>query len=105
MIRFEKNDNLENEIKETIKTGLTASAIFVQGVSKELAPVRDGILRDSITYDVDENKARISSPVEYAPYQEFGTSKMKAQPYLRPSVYGNVKKIQAIIANYMRKKL
>ncbi|MBP5613472.1 MAG: HK97 gp10 family phage protein [Bacteroidales bacterium] len=50
--------------------------------------VRTGRLRNSISYgvDIDEPAVYIGSNVEYAPYVELGTSKMRARPYLKPAV-------------------
>lgn len=55
--------------------------------AKELAPVDTGRLRNSITHAVEESEkaAYIGTNVEYAPYVELGTSRQKAQPYLRPA--------------------
>ena len=49
--------------------------------------VRTGRLRNSITYAVDTNEPAvyIGSNVEYAPYVELGTSKMRARPFLKPA--------------------
>lgn len=64
-----------------IKIGLTA-----EGNAKRLCPVDTGRLRNSITNTVeDETTVAIGTNVTYAPYVELGTSKAKAQPFLRPA--------------------
>lgn len=47
--------------------------------------VRTGALRNSIAhaYVPEESAAYIGSNIEYAPYVEFGTSKMQERPFLR----------------------
>ena len=65
------------------------------GIDAEaLAPVRTGELKLSINVaEVGRGIWRISAgtglPDGRAVFQEFGTSKMRAQPYLRPAVYQN----------------
>lgn len=50
--------------------------------------IRTGRLRNSITYGVDteEPAVYVGTNVEYGPYVELGTSKMKARPFLKPAV-------------------
>lgn len=45
------------------------------------APVDTGTLRDSIIHD----GGRVYTDVEYAPFVEYGTSDMPAQPFMRPA--------------------
>ena len=48
---------------------LTKSGLLVEGTAKELCPVDDGQLRQSINSKVIDNKnASIGTNVEYAPY-------------------------------------
>ena len=55
--------------------------------AQRLAPVRTGALRDSIYWrKVRELIYEIGATVAYAIYVEYGTWKMRAQPYLRPAV-------------------
>ena len=48
--------------------------------------VRTGRLRNSITHATDQNSTCIGTNVEYAPYVELGTYRMKARPFLRNAI-------------------
>lgn len=65
-------------------------ALLETGAKKE-APVDTGALKASIGSEIVKGPGsviigKVGSTLEYAPYQEYGTSKMKAQPYLRPTL-------------------
>lgn len=45
--------------------------------------IRTGRLKNSITHAVEENAVYIGTNVDYAPYVELGTSKMKPRPFLK----------------------
>lgn len=58
----------------------------IEAGAKGRAPVDTGLLKSSISAQAESPlKWRVESPVEYAAYQEFGTSKMAAQPHLIPA--------------------
>ena len=62
-------------------------ALAIEYEAKRLCPVDTGRLRASITTEkIDTATYGVGTNVEYAPYVEFGTRKMAAQPYLRPAV-------------------
>ena len=65
--------------------GLEAIGLAAEGHAKKLCPVDTGTLRNSITHTYDSKFAYIGTNVEYAPYVENGTSKMKARPFLKPA--------------------
>jgi HK97 gp10 family phage protein len=44
---------------------------------------------DSVKRPYDRETVHIGTNVEYAPYVEYGTRRMKAQPYLRPAMDDN----------------
>lgn len=59
--------------------------------------VDTGRLRASITHKVEADgkiEGTVGSNVEYAPYQEFGTVKMPAHPYLFPALEGKKREIE-----------
>jgi len=47
--------------------------------------VDTGALRNSIGTNVTGLSAEIGPTVNYAPYQEYGTSRMAAHPYMGPA--------------------
>ena len=62
------------------------------------APVDTGALRASITSKPAGMRCDIGTNVEYAIYQEFGTYKMAAHPFLVPALKGNEQAIIELIA-------
>lgn len=76
-----------------------------EGYAKKLCPVDTGRLRNSITHTVDEDEhaAYVGTNVEYATYVEMGTSKTKAQPYLKPAVTDHASEYRGIIENELKK--
>lgn len=59
--------------------------------AKAIAPVDTGALRDSIQKTKEEQfKYIIHDDVEYGIHQELGSYKMRAQPFLRPSLYNKL---------------
>lgn len=72
---------------------LPTAGVEVQREAVRLAPIDLGGLKGSIKFKVDiaKSQVRVGTNLEYAPYQEFGTVKMKAQPYLRPALDHNRK--------------
>jgi HK97 gp10 family phage protein len=73
-----------------VAKALTSLAIKVQRQAKRLAPVDTGYLRGSIVWTLATESGRlfalVGSNVEYAWYQEFGTMRMVAHPFLRPAL-------------------
>ncbi len=85
-------DGLINNLKKNeIPKALNLAGVLIEGQAKELCPVDTGFLKGSITHDVNAegDAVRIGTNVEYGIYQELGTVKMAAQPYLRPALYNS----------------
>lgn len=65
---------------------LVAGAAFrTVGLAQVKAPVDTGALKNSIDADVQGLSFEVGSGIEYAVYQELGTSEQPAQPYLAPA--------------------
>ena len=68
--------------------------------------VDTGTLRRSITYTVNETKGEVGSTLKsppYGAYLEYGTSKMKPRPWLKPAIEKNRAKIGTLLLNAMIK--
>lgn len=97
-VRIEDHtEEVKQKIEKALEKGLEACGIQAESYAKGLSPVDTGRLRNSISHTVDGDTAYIGSNVEYAPYQELGTSKMKAQPYLKPAVQNHLSEYQSIL--------
>lgn len=112
---IDKLNKLSNAVRgKVIENSLVAGGLLISNSAKNKAPYKTGTLRRSIHVgghtaesapdftpkDVagsysdiggnqnDENSASvlIGTNLEYAKYQEYGTSKMAARPFLRPAL-------------------
>ncbi len=54
--------------------------------AKRIVPVDSGILQDNIRPEVSADGMFVVADTEYADFVERGTSKMAAQPFLRPAM-------------------
>ena len=109
------NKGIDNGVAESV----LEACIRVQTEARNLAPVKSGNLKGSISFkaekgsdgDLNVNPAKgegyVGSNLPYAVYQEFGTRKMKPQPFLRPAisrvVYGTSTK--EVIRKIMKEEL
>jgi len=74
--------NMDAELAKAAKDGMI---IYVEGPAKRNTPVDTGRLRSSIVTVADSETVATGTNVDYAPFQEFGTSRMKAHAFLRPA--------------------
>lgn len=114
---LEALDNLSDET--TVKDALNKACLLVERSAKQKAPKGTGELRRSIASKVEGTTGIVYTPLEYAPYVEYGTglfaesggrsdvpwsyqdekgkwhttSGMKPRPYLRPALNENRDKI------------
>jgi HK97 gp10 family phage protein len=112
---------------ETYVAGLKKACMLVERSAKQKAPKGNGELRRSITSKIEDIGGApagvVFTPLEYAPYVEFGTglfaeeggrqdtpwhyqddegnwhstSGMKPQPYMRPALFENKENIIRVI--------
>lgn len=86
-----------NPVAQAMKSGM----LYVTADAKRLAPVDTGRLRASISPAVETAGERtlgiVGSNVKYAPYQELGTRRMKAHPYLKPALDMNTERLVRLL--------
>lgn len=80
-------DSLPLAVKNRVREVVKGIALAVQKDAKERCPVDTGRLRSSIhvLFRDDEMGAEVGTNVNYAGYVEFGTSRMRARPYMFPA--------------------
>lgn len=79
-------DNFNNHIEKEVEKEIINTATKVQAGAKQRCPVDTGSLRNSISIKkLDDMEVEVGAYMPYAAYVEFGTYKMKAQPYLFPA--------------------
>lgn len=114
-------DDITNPVK--LHQALGQACALVERSAKEKAPKGNGELRRSITSKIEDLQGIVFTPLEYAPYVEYGTglfaedggrqdvpwhyqdekgewhttSGMNPQPYMRPALDENREQILKII--------
>ena len=73
-------------IAEELGTAVRDLVLLVEAEAKKRCPVDTGLLRASITPVIESWAAGyVGTNTAYAPFVEYGTSKMPAQPFLEPA--------------------
>lgn len=91
-------------LERAIENGLEAIGMTAETYAKKECPVDTGRLRNSIAHAVakSEDAVYIGTNVEYAPYVEFGTSRQKAQPFLRPAASNHSAEYERIMKSSLK---
>ena len=75
-----KLKRMDMDVNDTLAPIMARQAKFIQGEAKDLCPVRDGQLRNSIRTTTRKSKYKVTALVhtntEYAAHVEFGTGKV-----------------------------
>lgn len=92
-------DDISLYVKNRLKDKLILVGEIVEGTAKELCPVDTGNLRGSINYQMGDDglSVIVGTPVEYAPFVEFGTQFMGGTPFLRGGLLMNKAKILKVL--------
>jgi HK97 gp10 family phage protein len=78
---------LPSAVREAGDQVCSRAAARVEVEAKRIAPWRTGALcRSILSKKIGEAEYTVGASVHYAGYVEYGTSRMREQPYLRPAV-------------------
>lgn len=103
--KFEEIADDTDDIREVVKAG-TENVLVT---ARALCPVDTGFLRYSIKADLIDTAntitGKIYTTVSYGLYQEFGTWKMRPQPFLRPALDRHKAGIRASLNKVIKQKL
>jgi HK97 gp10 family phage protein len=75
----------QQTLTRKIDAAIQGAGIACQKYAKQSCPVDTGRLRNSILYNPGTLSCYVNTNVVYAPYVEFGTRHMGAQPFLYPA--------------------
>ena len=102
-------DNSKEVIKELHhKMPLVLEALGMEGEGNAVSEITTmgavdtGRLRGSISHAKDDESAYIGTNVEYAPYVELGTYRMRARPFLRNAVANHSDDYKRIIESGLK---
>lgn len=92
------------------KTGAAAQRALLQtgadivDLTKQITPVDTGNLKGSYgAVPVTSHEVHVGTEVEYAPYVEYGTSRMAAQPHLTPAFQQSADTFAARLVEEMKR--
>lgn len=104
-IEEDNAQQIADAIDQALAKALEEVGLVAEGYAKKACPVDTGRLRNSITHQVrpSEKSVYIGTNVEYAPYVELGTSRMKPQPFLRPAAADHENTYKKIFESNLKK--
>ena len=86
-VRITVNTNWREHLRQPVTNELEKLGARIEAAARNLVPVDTGKLRNSLTHQVKGFTLMVGSrDVDYSMYVEYGTSRMRAQPYLRPAI-------------------
>lgn len=98
--------SLPDSITEGMRKATKEAAVVTKDVAKRKCPVRTGKLRKSIFYEVKGTfKFVVGAKTNYATYVEYGTTRMRAQPYIRPAFIQVTRELPAYYGKAIRAEI
>ena len=90
------SDKIQEEVLQQL-------GLIVKTNARRYVPVDTGALRASIDLEVNGDEAIVGTPLDYAPYIEYGTVNQPPQPYLIPALEDANNVAQDVVNGVIRK--
>jgi HK97 gp10 family phage protein len=99
--------NQMQDLKEPVAEAMELYLEKVITDAKSIVPVRTGTLQRSIMFSGGDGEYQVGSRVFYAPFVEYGTFRMRPQPFLGPALLWNISALKDalldIVGNWLRR--
>nr|DAW59143.1 MAG TPA: putative tail component [Caudoviricetes sp.] len=94
----------QNGRLEAVKRVVKMNGAELQAKAQRNAPVDTGTLKRSISLELRDGvlTAESEATAEYAPYVEWGTRFMNAQPFMRPAYYAQKEQFKSDLSRLMK---
>lgn len=93
---------LPHALRKSLDDTIDVVGEMIKVEAQRIVPVHTGTLQRSIFHNkIAELTHEIGAAVFYAVFVEYGTSRMRAQPYLRPAIQKYQDQIRQIFCNKM----
>lgn len=104
-IKVDNTDTVLENLADVKVRALMKCGAIVENYAKQDAPVDTGRLRNSIKHEMEDgDTVDIGTDVEYAVYQELGTSRgITEKRFLTNGVRSHISEYKSIIENEFRK--
>ncbi len=97
-------DKMPKQITKALASTLKDTAFMIDAKAKIKAPVDTGFLRANIVAtQKNKNQYDVVSQAPYSKYQEYGTSRMRGRPYMRPAAFETEAKIPTLLIKHLGK--
>ena len=99
-------DEVLAAVDSRVEAALEECGMDAEYYAVKKCPVDTGRLRDSIAHETKTYNGGgdmiVGTNVEYAQYVEYGTTRQKAQPYLKPAIADHKEHYKAVIEKHLK---
>lgn len=103
-VTFHTDECLEG-LEEQVTAWLEAVGLDAASTAAEVAPHKTGALRNSISHSVEPAEHRVhvgTSGIDYAIYQELGTSRIAGKHFIEFGATAHVNDYQRLLEQYLK---